>query len=320
MKQEIQYIFAVDGGGTKTDFVIADQNGKQLAKLKIGPSNLYSRSYREIKKDWNQGLKKLVKKANMPARTKFSAAGIGIAGLDNKATKRLAKKLAKEVLAFRAPLDKKLLVVNDTVIGFWSGCGDVCTYGIGIVGGTGSNCYGVNKKRKEYWVSGLGHILADEGGGYEIGMHALKAAVKSADKRGPKTVLEKMILQHFKEKDVRDLIPHIYYKPFGKTEVAEIALLVEEAAIKGDKVAVKIAEEAADELVLMVKTVAEQLKMQKEAFNLVMIGGVLQRDPIVTKQFKKEVKKICPNASLIIPTEKPVMGALRMALATLTKR
>lgn len=317
--KEQQYIFAVDGGGTKTDFVIVNQDGKILGQQKIGPSNLYSRSYREIKRDWVKGLKQVIKKAKMPARATFTAAGIGIAGLDNKAMKQVAHKLTKEVLGFRLPPKKKLHIVNDTVIGFWSGCTDYCGAGIGIVGGTGSNCYGMNKKGEEYWVSGLGHILADQGGGYEIGMNALKAVVKSADGRGPKTILEQMVLRHFKEKDVRDLIPHIYNKPFGKKQAAQIALFVEEAAIKGDKVAKKIAEDAADELILMVETVAKKLQMQKESFPLVMIGGVLQRDPIVTKRFEREVKKICPQARLIIPEEKPVYGAIRMALSTLTK-
>ena len=44
---------------------------------------------------------------------------------------------------------------------------------------------------------GVGYVLGDEGRGYWIGRAALRAVLRSADPRGPRTLLTKMLLQHF---------------------------------------------------------------------------------------------------------------------------
>lgn len=317
MKAKQKYILGIDGGGTKTAMVLADQNCKSLASIETGQSNVHNASVKEITEQIRQGMFDLFKKARLSKLTRFDAVGIGLAGLDSKKDYDVAKNILKKALSGHLPDARKVKIVNDTVIGLWSGSQkkeSIC-----LIGGTGSNCYGVNKKGKEAWASGLGHVLADEGGGYYQGLRALKAAAKSFDGRGPKSLLEKMILKHYRVKDIRDLIPLIYYKPYGKRDIGQLAYLVEEACKKGDKVALRIASDSADELVLMVKAVAEKLKFKKQSFDLVLIGGVIQGDPFVNRRFKRDVRKLYPNVNFIIPKDKPVAGAVWLALSNLKK-
>jgi len=306
------YFLGIDGGGTKTHFALADQDGNILARAKTGQMNVHNASEKEIKDHLKQGWRLICEQAHITPATHLAGIAAGLAGLD--APQDFAE--AKQVFAafFKRQKPRHVTLVNDTVIGLFAGSQE--KNAIAVIGGTGSNCYGHNARGKQAWAGGLDYLLSDEGSGYEMGVKALKASAKSADGRGPKTKLESMILKHFRVKTIRELIPLVYGHGFGKFDIGQIALLVEKAALAGDKIAKQIAQEAANELLLLVRTVAQKLAFTKSTvFDVVMIGGVLQHDPIVTRVFKKGLKISFPKARPIIPQSDPVMGAVRLALA-----
>jgi len=314
MKNDFKkYYLGIDGGGTKTDFALADSSGLVIAKVHAGPTNLHNSSDAQIHETFSKGFQKLMKKAKLKKDFKLAGACVGLSGLDTLKEKKRASSQINKVLKRFLPPKGKLAVVNDSVVGLWSGTQK--GYGVCIIGGTGSNGYGVILKGKEAWASGLGHILADQGGGYYLGHRCLNAAAKSFDGRGPKTSLEQRVVKHFKVKNIREVVGKIYYKNFGKDDIAKLAKYVEDEAIKGDKVAIQLAKDAAEELAQIVKAIGSKLKFNRnKEFDLVMIGGVLQKDPIVTKQFKIEVEKIYPKVTFISPAHSPVIGAIHYAI------
>ncbi len=319
MKQSAsKLILAIDGGGTKTDLVLANDQGRILAKVKTGQGNIHNDSPASITREFSRGIQQLYRKAKIARTRKLSALAVGLAGIDSTADAEVAKRIIVRACKGILPPASKQAIVNDTIIGYWSGT-DAKT-GMCLIGGTGSNCYGRTASGKEAWAGGLGHILADEGGGYYQGMRALQAAAKSYDGRGPKTMLEKMIVKHYGVSSIRDLMRIVYQPAYGKTQIGELGYLVEEAAIKGDKVALQIANDSADELARLAVTVGKKLKFEQIAFDFVLIGGVIQKDPVVQRRFKRQVKKQFPNVRFIIPEQKPVMGAVRLALSLLKAR
>lgn len=302
----------IDGGATKTHMALSDDNANVLACIKTGASNIHSDDAKTIEQNYQKGLMQLFSLAKISKSSQLYSVGVGISGLDTKKDQEHIEKIVNAAFTKHLPSKQYVRIVNDSITGFWSGSQN--GEGICIIGGTGSNCFGRTKNGKQAWASGMGHILADQGGGYQIGTQALKAAVKSFDGRGSKTKLERMILKHFGVKTMRDIIPKVYYQPFSKTDMAKIALLVEDAAIAGDKVAKQITKDAAYELSLMVQAVGKKLSFKKsQILPIVMIGGVIQKDPVVTKEFKKFVRKIYPKAKFIIPKNPPVVGALSLA-------
>jgi len=316
-KQQVQYFLGIDGGATKTDMVLTDQNEKILARINSGPSNIHTVSEKEIVKNLHDGLQQLFKQAHLHNRTKLTAIGAGFAGIDNTKLQRQAKQFVKKAFAHHLPSQsKRIQVVNDTIIGFWSGISD--QEGICIIGGTGSNCYGRTKRGKEAWANGLDWMLSDEGSGWEQGWKALRAVVKSYDGRGPKTRLEKSIYKHYKIKNARELLPIVYHPNYGKHQIGQLALYVETDALKGDKIAKQICKESADELLLSVKAVTKKLGFKKSyQLSIVLIGGVIQRNPIVQRRFKKRVKELFPQVRFILPKVKPAMGGIRLAISTI---
>jgi len=292
-----KYILGIDGGGTKTGMVLANEDEKVLAQVKVGPTNMHTVPANKIIKYLQQGFKALLKEAKLPKNTKLSAIGAGFAGIDSPTDLNKAKRVLKKACGKCHPPAKNVRIVNDTIIGFWSGTRT--QEGICIVGGTGSNCYGRTKRGKEAWSGGLDWILSDQGSGFEQGWKAFKEIVRAADGRGEKTILTKYIFKHYGIKKIRDLLPIVYGENYGKNDIGQLALLVEKAGIAGDKIGKRLCTESADELVSLIKAVANGLRYAKShKFDLVMVGGVIQNNPIVRRRFKKEVKKLSSYAHL----------------------
>ena len=78
--QSPRYYLGIDGGGTKTDFVFADENGKILQKLRLGPSNPIDAGFEYATAILNQGICTLT--AGIPKNLISVFAGIagGITG------------------------------------------------------------------------------------------------------------------------------------------------------------------------------------------------------------------------------------------------
>ena len=106
-------------------------------------------------------------------------------------------------------------------------------------------------------ASGLESLLADEGGGFDVGLRGLRAAVRALDGRGPDTLL----LARTRDWGAPDLVA-LHRKVYGAGEakpvVASFAPLVLAAARAGDAVATAIARDAARELVAGLRAVAER--------------------------------------------------------------
>src|SRR5690606_13440173 len=66
--------------------------------------------------------------------------------------------------------------------------------GIVVIAGGGSIGYGIDEDGREAIAGGLGYLMGDEGSGWFLGIEALQAAAKAADRRGADTALLPMIL------------------------------------------------------------------------------------------------------------------------------
>jgi N-acetylglucosamine kinase-like BadF-type ATPase len=180
-------------------------------------------------------------------------------------------------------LDCAIILLNDTQIILSSINKE---NGVAVIGGTGCNFYAKNNK-KEAWASGLGHILSDEGSAYDIGEKVLRAAVRSFDSRGRKTILEKMVLSKSKIKNIRNLVNVIYANP-DKRNIASYAPLAEKAAMKGDMTAKQIIASAAEEHITGIMTVSKKVGLK--SFAVALVGGVFKNKYLLSRIRNKMAK------------------------------
>lgn len=305
------YVLGIDAGATKTTAVI----GTETSILKSGISkeaNLHTTASKKIIKHLQLATQKALQQSSLSKKIKFQHIVIGIAGLDTKADYTKAQRCAQQALKPWLSKITNLTILNDIDIVLRSGTDQ--PYGIALIAGTGSHALGINRQGQRWQVSGLDYLLADEGSAYAVGLAALHTAAKSADHRTKKTLLEPLILKHFKVESIRDLLPLLYTSTIPKATIAQLATVVEAAAIKRDWCAQDILQHATTELILQVSTIMKQLHMQRGRYDIVVTGGMfqMQQYPFL-KNFTTKISSMFPKAQVISPQSSPAIGAVKIA-------
>ena len=304
-----KYVIGVDGGGTKTVAVLANLNGKVLARAEVGPSNINKIGFKHA---IDNIVKVLTQVSQEYEKDKIVFIYLGLAaGLERD--KRKKKEIKKQLLLIPSlswVLPKNISIEGDQLIAFRSGTEE--KQGIIIIAGTGSIVMGWDKKGKEVIVGGWDYLLGDDGSGFWIGKKALQAVCLSIDGFNSKSLLHSMILKKLKIKTEKDLIQEIY-KPEMIKNIASLAPLVETAAKTGDKTAKDILFQASNELIIRANLAIKKLNLENKFFPLVLAGGVFKSKIILTK-VKKDIKIIAPKANFIRPKQEPVIGAMKLAL------
>lgn len=308
----MDYILGVDGGGTKTTVVVTDIKGNSIAESESGSSNYKSVGMEIVRENISIAILKAIKKVNSFKKFTFKGACFGLSGNDFSEDRKIYRKIifTGKIKNYLNP--SKTIICNDTRIGLAAGSGS--KNGIIIISGTGSNCYGINEKGEEAKVNGWDYILADEGSGYEIGLKALKALIRSYDGRGENTLLLKTILEDLKIKNVTELIKWAYSSSFLKEKIAAVAKTVCRTAKMKDRVSIRILKEEAQEAFLSIETVAEKLNLMEKEFDLVFVGSVFECEKYFKSVVMKNLKDKFPKINLMPLTRKPVEGAVKLAI------
>jgi len=92
-----------------------------------------------------------------------------------------------------------------------------------------------------------------------------------------------------------DIIAYVHHQA-TKADIAKLAPLVTVFAKEGDLLANDILQCAAKELVALVVSVQNPAIRANE---LVLAGGVLEKDPVVRPLFEEELKKVLPELRII---------------------
>jgi N-acetylglucosamine kinase len=234
----------------------------------------------------------------------------GLSGVDSMKDWKLLSELVYR--NFKSRCGGRFRVVNDVVIA--RAAGTRARYGAALIAGTGSNAYAVGPKGEAY-ASGLGSLLADEGSAYWIASQMLRAAVKSFDGRGAKTALEQLLCTRLRVRTVRDIVDIVYRREFDKTAIAALAPLCTRAARRGDRTALRILRDAAGELADMVNAVSQRAGLKREAFDVVLVGGVWSAGILIGKPFERMIRARFPRVRFVRLRSKPVQGAIRLACA-----
>jgi N-acetylglucosamine kinase-like BadF-type ATPase len=157
--------------------------------------------------------------------------------------------------------------------------------------------------------------LGDEGSAFDIGQSGLRAAIRSAEGRGPRTVLEQFIPQRLGLEGLQDLVA--WTSPFAKDRVAGVAPVVFEAAADGDEVSQLILRTAADELGRGIALVVDRLWPREEGGDrlerVVFSGGVLRNQPTFREELARRARAVAPSAACILPEVEGALGAVRLA-------
>ncbi len=245
----------VDGGGTGCRARIQDAEGRLLGTGIAGPAALrvgIDRSLAEVVKACRAALEE----AGLGAEVLGSVhAAVGLAGVGRKG--------ALEELMQRPHPFRSVAYVHDATIAC-IGAHGVRDGGIVIVG-TGSVGFAVVGGR-EVRVGGYGFPISDEGSGADVGLHAIRLALRAYDDRAVDSSLTRDVMTRF-HNDPFEAVA--WMDPATATDYATFAPLVMRHADAGDPVARRIVRDAAEQIDELVRRLAEC-----GASRIALLGGL----------------------------------------------
>jgi N-acetylglucosamine kinase-like BadF-type ATPase len=302
-------ILAVDGGNSKTDLALVDDEGRLLAALR-GPTTSHQQIGFEPGIERMAGLvADLLARAGLHADDPPARVGaFGLAGADTPGdTRRLTDALVARGLATEA------FVVNDAFMPIRAGSDD--RWGVALICGQGVNAAGIAPDGRTARLAALGDISGDWGGGHDIGTAALGAAVRARDGRGPRTTLERLVPAQFGVTRPIDVTRRIEAGTLEHRRLAQLSPVVFAAAGAGDAVARSILDRQADELVAMARSIIVRLHLTRLAPTVVLAGGVFaSRDAVFDARVVDGIRATAPDATVHRSEALPVMGAALLGL------
>ncbi|MCC6169399.1 MAG: ATPase [Caldilineaceae bacterium] len=304
-------VLGVDGGGTKTQVTILDEQGHVLGTGVGGPSNYDDVGRRAAQEGIGQAVGAARRMAGLPAQ-RFASVFLGMAGVVSPQDRQVIRDIA-QALDLAAP--EAIGVDHDCRIALAGGL--TGRPGIVQIAGTGSSTFGRNAAGEAWRSGGWGHLLADEGSGYWLGVQAMVAAVRSYDGRLPHTPLEERVLAELGLADMDEIMHRLYVDHLSRSEIARLGPLVLDAAAAGDAHARALVQQGCDDMADCVFAVARRLGMDDGPSELALTGGIFRGGDVVLVPFKDAVHARLPHCRVTPAELPPVLGAGVLALEML---
>ena len=288
----VKYYLGIDGGGTKTAFLLQNANHQTVAECTLGSSNPIDIGMERCKRVLSSGIETVCMGKDKSEISLFA----GISGVE-------PGEIQEELSAFLSSMRFFAVgVANDieNVIELSLNGRD----GIAVICGTGITAY-VVKSGKTRRIAGNGYLFDNGGSGYDIGRDAFEAAFEQLDGRGDATVLTDLLTQY-----VGAPLPLSLNKIYqgGKRYIAAAAPIVFDAYASGDAVAQKIIERNAAALARVVK--AGLVDFDSPPVTVAICGGLCNYANTLKKHLDGKLPEKCNPLFITTPC---VAGAVKRA-------
>lgn len=301
------YVLGIDAGGTKTHCVIADENENILAEGLAGASQHQLFGIRQTEENLQLSVSAALKEADLTLQD-LSYAVLGMSGADGEDDLALLNPAAEKVLPgvpFR--------IVHDAWIGMYSALKE--PFGVVSICGTGAGHAGRNRQGDELTLRNLDYRLGNYGGGGDLVEKALHYAFRSDEGTYEKSALEAAVPPIFGVSTMEDVCRLLKQNPLSDKERYQLPITVFQLANSGDSVCRMLIQDLGHEEGLYAAAVIRRLHMENEQVPVVLIGSLFHSDdPLLLDPFMEAVRSAAPAAYPVLPTRKPVTGAVRMAL------
>lgn len=292
----------VDGGGSKTAFLLIDQSGRVLASHTEGPAYYLQVGLDEMRTMLARGIGTTLRIGGITAADLgFCFFGLPAYGEDSQ----LLPALDSAASPLLPPAQYRC--GNDAVCG-WAGA-LACQDGINVVAGTGSIAYGEFEGRTAR-AGGWGELFSDEGSAYWIAREGLRLFSRMSDGRARRGALHPILKRHFELQTDLDLCAAVYGGDTLRSELAGLAKVVAEAAVAGDTEAAALFAAAADELAQIVDAVQRGLAIPVGVpVPVSYSGGLFQQRELLLEPLKLRLAGRGRTYRFAEPRLSPVAGA-----------
>ena len=291
MAEKIKYLLGIDGGGTKTEFLLTDLNGNEIRRIFLGTSNPVNTGIENAKDILKQGIDKICNGLD------FSSVSV-FAGLSGGGSHSIKAEISSFLSSFGfgaylcgsdADSAVELAVKGEN--------------GAAVIMGTGIIAF-ARADGELHRIGGRGFMIDKGTSGFCLGSEALNAAFEFLDKRGESRIICELVEKKL-GKSPETAVSEIYTG--GVSFVASFAPVIFEAYKKGDKTAEEILDRNIRESVKLIKAAQSYLKKGEKT---VITGGLCKQRDILMHFFNRYLNSDFP---LIFSDEPTVNGAVHIA-------
>lgn len=287
----IRYLLGIDGGGTKTEFLLTDRSKNEISRVILGASNPVNTGLENAMSILRKGISECCKGIPYNEISVFAGLAGGETG-NNQA--EIAKFLSE--FGFGAAANGS---DARSAVALALGASD----GVAVITGTGIIGYAV-KGEERHRIGGWGYMIDKGGSGFSFGSDALDCALRCADGRGGSkkilSLVEKMLT-----KPLTESIGDIYSK--GAAYVASFAPVVFEAYEDGDECAEQILNKNALEIAKIINT---GCRLIPDNCNAVICGGISRQKKVLEPFIRRHLDG---NYNIRFISEPMVNGAVALA-------
>jgi N-acetylglucosamine kinase-like BadF-type ATPase len=295
----MDFFLALDAGGTKTDYVLADES-RELARARSGTIKLMRTDASTAQMNLTGALQELTRTSGVSLQS-ITRTCIGTAG----ETVPLVTDWLRQ--AFHSTVGGDLILLGDVEIAldaaFRGGPGVL------VLAGTGSNVAGRASDGHLLHAGGWGPALADQGSGHRIGHQALRAAFLAIDEERPTSLIES-ILNYWKLNSIPELVEFANRTP--SPDVSRLTEIVLDCAMKGDAVAKQVLDTEGKELAHLAELVIHRIQRNDSSLlpNVAFAGSIMEKVLPVRESLSSTLCTEFPGIQLHPGIVDPLHGAL----------
>jgi N-acetylglucosamine kinase-like BadF-type ATPase len=302
----VRAVLGVDGGGSKTHALVADERGEVLGFASSGRSNWEDTGLEAAGAALAEATGGALAAAQVPPGA-LAASAFGLAGLDWDPDRPMLGALL-DPLGLAGPRRLE----NDSFIALRAGASR--PFGVVVIAGTGHVAAGRDPAGRTVRTLGLGPMYGDFGSATDVAEEAVRAVGGGANHtgRGPATSLSRLLPPLAGCASAEQLLQRLSR---GLVPLPEAAPLVLQEAEAGDPACRQIVLHASASLGESAAVVARRLGLGGQRFELVMAGGLFRsRNRLLEGTLVDTLHREAPLAVPVHLTCKPVVGAALDAL------
>ncbi|HPF87247.1 MAG TPA: BadF/BadG/BcrA/BcrD ATPase family protein [Candidatus Limiplasma sp.] len=290
-----------DGGSTKFDYVVSDEQGACITHQTFPGINLVQ----DGMEDYARGIRAQVDALGIDLNA-LTRAAFGVTGYGES---RTAARDMNDAVQIALGHDR-CTVSNDSVTG-WSGALALAP-GICVSAGTGSVAYGQDRHGNGARAGGWSLRFGDEGSAHWIAMRAANLFYRQADGRLPKSQLYAAFMREF---DLQDPIHFSveFEDTYAKTaaDLAAFQRKVLALCYEGDPQVIALYRQAGGELAQLVQALLSRLDFADTPVKVAYTGGLFNAGEFLIEPFSQAVQAL--GATVVKPIYTPVVGAVGYA-------
>lgn len=303
----MSFFLAVDAGGTKADYLLADDT-QILATVQTGTIKRMRTDAATADANLDSALAQLSALTGISmsqvARSCIGTAGESVPLVENWFREAFHKRVAGE-----------LILLGDVEIALDAAFPG--SPGVVVVAGTGSNVAGRSSSGALTGAGGWGPALADQGSGHKIGMEALRALFLARDE-GHSTLLLPAVLSFWQLSSWDQIVAYANRLP--APDFSRLTTLVLDCANQGDDVAKSVLHREGEDLGYLARLVMRRLRLESNdpswVPSLAFAGSIMEKVPPVRDALIAAVKREFPSAVPLDGVVNPISGALWRARAS----